>query len=289
MKNKNKLLILKTVFDSPFAVSKTRLLEFLYDNDIQLSKRTLERYLKELIDSFFIEFSSDKKGYIKNKLIDESELNLYIQYLNVNILSQNLIHFSENSLKHKNFIISENIVFKGTEHIEKILISFDKKTALTFIYNKQYTQKEKREVIPLFLKEYQKRWYLIGLDGSRNNELRTFGLDRIEKLVFGQKRSDKVDIEKYKSTFDNVIGLDLRPSNPDFPKPIKILLKATNLQPHYFKSLPFHESQQIIEETNNFTLFEYKLLVNYELIQNINMYQPFLEVIEPEWLSERFN
>ncbi|WP_439131090.1 WYL domain-containing protein [Polaribacter sp.] len=289
MKNKNKLFILNSVFNSPFAISKTNLLEILKNNDIQISKRTLERYLKELIDHFFIEFSRDKKGYIKNTLLDNNELNLYVQYLNINVLSQQLIHFSENTLKNKKFIISENIVFKGIEYIDKILLSLDKKSELSFTYNKQYSQKEKRDVIPLFLKEYQKRWYLLALDKNRNNELRTFGLDRIEYLQIKTNVKTKINTEPYRQVFKNVIGLDLRPSNSDFPKPIKVLLKAINLQPHYFKSLPFHESQKILEEKEDFTIFKYKLLVNYELIQNINMYRPFLEVISPEWLKERVN
>ncbi len=289
MKNKNKLFILNSVFNSPFAISKTKLLEILKNNDIQISKRTLERYLKELIDHFFIEFSTEKKGYIKNKLLDNSELNLYIQYLNINVLSQKLIHFSENTVKNKKFIVSENIVFKGIEYIDKILLSLDKKSELSFTYNKQYSQKEKRDVIPLFLKEYQKRWYLIALDKNRKKELRTFGLDRIVNLQVRNKIKNKIVFKQYKEVFNNVIGLDLRPINPKYPKPIKLVLKATAQQPNYFKSLPFHESQKIIEETKDFTLFEYQILINFEFTQHFNMYKPFLEVVEPEWLGDRMN
>ena len=287
MKNKSKLLILKTVFESGFAISKAKLLNILLENDIAVSKRTLERYIKDLIESFFIEFSKDKKGYIGNKLIDEKEANLYLQYLNVNILTQNLINFSENSSKHQKYVISENIVFKGTVHIETILSAFEQHKELTFVYCKQYAQKEEREVIPLFLKEYQKRWYLIGLDKNRNAELRTFGLDRIENLKIHKTVERKLDIEKYKKVFNGVIGLDLRPINPAYPKPIKVLIKAKGQQPYYFKSLPLHESQKIVEESKEFTLFEYEVLINYEFTQHLNMYQPFLEVVEPEWLKDR--
>ena len=289
MKNNSKLLILKIVFESVFAISKAKLLNILLENDIEVSKRTLERYIKDLIDSFFIEFSKEKKGYIRNKLIDEKEANLYLQYLNVNILTQNLINFSENSSKHQNYIISENIVFKGTVHIEAILTAFEQHKELTFIYSKQYAQKEERVVIPLFLKEYQKRWYLIGLDKNRNAKLRTFGLDRIENLKIHKSVQDKIDIDKYKRIFKSVIGLDLRPINSAYPNPIKVLIKAKEQQPYYFKSLPLHKSQKIVEETKEYTIFEYEVLINYEFTQQLNMYQPFLEVMEPEWLRSRMN
>lgn len=289
MKNKSKLLILKIVLESVFAISKAKLLNILLENDIEVSKRTLERYIKDLIDSFFIEFSNEKKGYVRNTLIDEKEANLYLQYLNVNMLTQNLINFSENSSKHQKYIISENIVFKGTVHIETILTAFEQQKELTFSYSKQYAQKEEREVIPLFLKEYQKRWYLIGLDKNRNTELRTFGLDRIENLKIDKSIQNNVDIEKYKQVFNGVIGLDLRPIHPAYPNPITILIKAKGLQPYYFKSLPLHESQKIVEETKEFTLFEYEVLINFEFTQHLNMYQPFLEVMEPDWLRSRMN
>jgi predicted DNA-binding transcriptional regulator YafY len=289
MKNKSKLLILKVVFESAFAISKTKLLNILLEHHIAVSKRTLERYIKDLIDSFFIEFSIDKKGYIRNKLIDEKEATLYLQYLNVNVLTQSLINFSENTLKHQKYIISESIVFKGIAYIDTILSAFEQHKELSFMYYKQYAQKEERVVIPLFLKEYQKRWYLIGLDKNRNTELRTFGLDRIEHLIIGKVVENKIDVEKYKQVFKSVIGLDLRPINTAYPNPIKVVIKAKEQQGYYFKSLPLHESQKILEESKEFTLFEYEVLINYEFTQHLNMYQPFLEVLEPEWLRNRMN
>ena len=287
MKHKSKLLILKTVFESVFAIPKAKLLNILLENDIAVSKRTLERYIKDLIASFFIEFSNEKKGYIQNKLIDKKEANLYLQYLNVHMLTQNLINFSENTLKHQKYILSENIVFTGTVHIEAILSAFEQQKELTFHYSKQYAEKEERAVIPLFLKEYQKRWYLIGLDKNRNTALRTFGLDRIENLKIGEIFENEIDLEKYKQIFKGVIGLDLRPIDPAYPNPIKVLIKAKAQQPYYFKSLPLHESQKIVEETKEFTLFEYKVLINFEFTQHVHMYQPFLEVMEPEWLRKK--
>lgn len=289
MKNKSKLLILKTIFDATFAVSKLKLLEILANNDIHIAKRTLERHLKDLIESFFIEFSKEEKGYVKNELLDQNEAKLYLQYLNVNVLSQSLINFSDKKIKNQQFIISEHMVFKGTEHIEKVFEACHRHKELSFNYNKQYTDKEQREVTPLFLKEYQKRWYLIALDKNRNDELRTFGLDRIDNLSIGNKKTKIVDAEKYKEIFDNIIGLDLRPVNDKYPNPIKVLIKATEQQPHYFKSLPLHASQRIVEENNNCTIFEYEILINYEFMQHFNMYQPFLEIVEPKWLKDKLS
>lgn len=37
-------------------------------------------------------------------------------------------------------------------------------------------------------------------------------------------------------------------------------MKGTEQQPYYFKSLQLHKSQIPIEETENFTIFEYEIL-----------------------------
>jgi ABC-type uncharacterized transport system substrate-binding protein len=114
-------------------------------------------------------------------------------------------------------------------------------------------------------------------------------LDRIENLKINKSIQNNVDVEKYKQVFKGVIGLDLRPINTAYPNPIKVLIKAKAQQLYYFKSLPLHESQKIVEETKEFTLFEYEVLINFEFTQHLNMYQPFLEVMEPEWLRSRMN
>lgn len=285
MKNRSKLILLKNIFNSPFPLSKSNLLDILEDEDIFISERTLDRYIKDLVNLFFIQ-SIKRKGYVKNELIDEKEANLYVQYLRMNVLSQNLIQFSENSRENNKYIVTENLIFKGVEFITPILNAISKRKELQFVYYTQYTNKEVRTVIPLFLKEYQKRWYLIGLDKGKKNNMRIFGLDRIESLELSRKIMVKTDIDLYKSKFSNVIGVDLRPVNTNFPRAVSVRLKAKGLQPNIFKSLPLHSSQKIVEENNNFTIFKYLLFVNYELIQHLRMHKQFIEVVEPLWLKE---
>lgn len=283
MKSKSKLVILKSVLDARFPLSKKSLLEILSKKDIYISERTLDRYIADLVDFHFIQ-NIKRLGYVKNELIDDRETQLYMQYLNMNVLSQNLIHFSENRNKYNKYLISERTVFKGVELVEPIMNVIVEKKQLAFTYFTQHTYEGSRLVFPLFLKEYQKRWYLMALDLNKNNELRIFGLDRIENLEASKKHKRKIDIDFYKAKFENVIGIDLRPVNEEFPEPIFITIKATGTQPYYFKSLPFHKSQEIIEETENYTNFKYYLLVNYELIQHLRMHQQFIEVVEPVWL-----
>ena len=282
MKTKGKIVILKRIVDSPFAVSKSSLLQLLENEDIYISTRTLERYLKELSDSFFIEYSKEQKGYIKNSFIDKEELSLFIQLLNVKIITSSIL---KNNYK-KLIYHSSRHIFKGLEHLHPLLECIDKKRMVSFQYKTQYKDLNNRNVIPQFIKEYQNRWYLIGLDIDKENAVRTFGLDRISSIKKGVKITLK-NLDNNSSIFENMIGVDTRPSNNTYNYPIEVILKATSPLPNYLKSLPIHSSQKMIKETDGYTLFSLKIFINYEFKQHIYMYSPFIQVVEPKWLVDQ--
>ncbi len=114
MKTKGKIIILKRIVDSSFAVSKSSLLQLLENEDIYISTRTLERYLKELSDSFFIEYSNEQKGYIKNSFIDKEELSLFIHLLSVKIITSSILKNNYRKLIYH----SSHQIFKGLEHFQ---------------------------------------------------------------------------------------------------------------------------------------------------------------------------
>jgi predicted DNA-binding transcriptional regulator YafY len=111
------------------------------------------------------------------------------------------------------------------------------------------------------LKEYANRWYVIGeINGSQ--EIRTFGLDRIENL--------EIQLQKFKPNknlnplqeFENVVGLIY--SNHEIQK---VVLSFTPFQGNYLKTLAIHHSQKIIEDNENELKIELLLKPNIELIQ----------------------
>lgn len=286
MKNKSKLLIIRKIVNNRFSTSKKELLQYLKDEDVKIELRTLERHLKELKESFFIDYSYEKKGYVKNELIDEDELHFFMHLLNVEMMSQLAMKSIHKNNVSKNVILhSSDSSFKGVEHIQTILEAIENNKLLTFTYNKQHTEISTRKVIPQLLKEYQKRWYLIALDTAKNEELRTFGLDRVSDLKVGKKLKFKRDSNAL-TVFDNIIGIDTRPAHKDYKTPVKVIFKAIEIQPYYFKSLPLHKSQKIVEEKSEYTIFSVEVMVNYEFKQHIYMYTPYVQILEPKWLAK---
>jgi predicted DNA-binding transcriptional regulator YafY len=56
------------------------------------------------------------------------------------------------------------------------------------------------------------------------------------------------------------------------------------MQAKYFKSLPLHYSQEILEETNEYTIFQYFLTPDYDFKQDVLSFGASVEILEPEHL-----
>ena len=61
-----------------------------------------------------------------------------------------------------------------------------------------------------------------------------------------------------------------------------VILKAYGMQPKYFKSLPLHQSQEIIEETPEYTVFKYFRTPDWDFRQDVLSFGTRVEVLEPE-------
>lgn len=62
-----------------------------------------------------------------------------------------------------------------------------------------------------------------------------------------------------------------------------LLLGKTDIdQANYLKNLPLHESQKIIEETNDYVIFSWRLKPTYDFIQQVLTMNVHAEVLQPE-------
>ena len=128
---------------------------------------------------------------------------------------------------------------------------------------------------PYLLKEYQNRWYVVGIVAGIN-ELRTFGLERIEALEVCDEIF-KADLKLNPSQkFDDAIGLMFSISKKE-----KVVLSFSPSQGCYIKSLPMHHSQKVLVDNELECRIELNVVVNYELIQQILMHHSMVKVLEP--------
>lgn len=168
---------------------------------------------------------------------------------------------------------------RGNEYLAPLLEAIRTRKIVQFEYESFQTAKRKpRRVVPLLLKEYRNRWYLISFDCVKDG-LITYALERMENLEdTSEFYNQKIDFDAVKF-FKNAIGITANESQPE-----KILFKAENIAAKYIVSQPFHVSQQIVKEGKNKTTFSIEVIVSEELIRSFLSFGGEIEITEPESL-----
>lgn len=164
----------------------------------------------------------------------------------------------------------------GTEYLAPILKAIKEKLIITFDYTSFISEKTKnREVLPLLLKEYRNRWYLICYVESKSKII-TFGLDRISKLVVTEDYfTTPVDFNS-DTYFKNTIGITSSYTTPD-----KIIFKLDAIGSKYLESQPIHQSQKIIKKGKKRNTYQINVIQSEELKRFFLSYGKQIEVIEP--------
>lgn len=170
---------------------------------------------------------------------------------------------------------------RGAEFLNPLLTAIKAKQVVYFDYESFQTQKRKaRKVVPLLLKEYRNRWYLLSYDLVKEGII-TYGLDR----MFNLEQSDEKMVSPVSFNpaqfFKYAIGITASSGQPE-----TIVFKAENIAAKYIESQPFHWSQKVIKEGKNKTTFEMQVFISEELIRAFLSYGGEIEVLAPELLRD---
>lgn len=167
----------------------------------------------------------------------------------------------------------------GNEFLPTLFEAIKASRFVSFNYTSFISGKSKsRRVLPLMLKEYRNRWYLITYDDSKNDVI-TFALDRMSPPLIEEEFGIKPeDFDPY-SYFRYAIGITSNKSEP-----VNVVFKADNIAAKYLHSQPLHPNQEILKEGKNRTTFQMTVLISEELIRSLMSYGGEIEVLEPEIL-----
>jgi predicted DNA-binding transcriptional regulator YafY len=255
----------------------------LEEHDLHKSERTISRYIEQLRNEFGLDiiYDSAKRNYLIKKDGDfeiENFLNLLTlsQMTSIDLGNPKKWHEIQNVIQFDQIQRP-----KGLEHITDITSAILKRKVIEFEHYNFYTQKVTAYIIkPLLLKQYQYRWYVIG--EIESGDIRTFGLDRLQKLRLESKTFPAMSNKAIRQKFDQVIGLDF--SNEI---PVNVKISSTPFQANYLKSVPLHKSQIIESESKKEVIFNYQIILNFELIQKILMMADQVQVLEPKELKNQ--
>ena len=185
---------------------------------------------------------------------------------------------TELALKHREKIVLTDAP-TGVENVQIILEAIDKKRGIEcdyYSFNKKSIKQQK--LIPYFLRTWENRWYLVAEPDNHHHGQSVFALERMDNIrLTGEKMlpSKNITPEEY---FDGSFGVN----HSDDQKPERILIKVYSTQVEYIKALPLHESQKEIEATDEWSVFEYRLVPCYNFYQQLLWHREKLEVLEPQ-------
>jgi predicted DNA-binding transcriptional regulator YafY len=170
----------------------------------------------------------------------------------------------------------ENPYLKGRDFISIIYHSIINSQTLDIHYKPFNIDEINTTVSPYYLKEFNNRWFLFGLNHSEN-QIMNMALDRIVNLNTSNKNyiiNLNIDFEEY---FEDVVGVSV----PYNAEPEKVVLKIDTVLWPYIETKPIHGSQKIKEQNPDFTIIELLIIPNYEFESLIFSFFDKVEVIQP--------
>ncbi|UKN01509.1 WYL domain-containing protein [Paracrocinitomix mangrovi] len=254
-------------FDAPIKYSKKEKGYYYEDEQFSIDKIPLT------------EGDIDAIKFATNTLMQFREVGIFKQFGFAIDKIFDRVHISSNPLDDS---IDNHVQFetqaatKGNDMLPDLLKAIKEKLIVKFNYTSFATGKTKeREVLPLLLKEYRNRWYLISYVRSKSKVI-TFGLDRMSDLIITE--------EYFKDDFDfnpdlffkYSIGITANDSQPQ-----KVELKIDKVGSKYLQSQPLHDSQTLIKEGKRRDTFQLEVLISEELKREILSYGSQMEVISP--------
>ena len=252
----------------------------LYDGEIL--PRTFLRYREYIEETFpcYIDFNQRTGKYelCRHKALYGEDDSLY-DYL---LSAYHIEGLTELALKHRDKIMLTDSP-TGVEHIQIILEAIDKKRGIEcdyYSFNKKSVKQQK--LIPYFLRTWENRWYLVAEPDNHHHGQSVFALERMDNIRLTEEKmlpSKKITADEY---FDGSFGVN----HSDDQKPERILIKVYSTQVEYVRALPIHESQREIETTDEWSIFEYRIIPCFNLYQQLLWHREKVEVLEPKSVRE---
>src|SRR6185437_3933430 len=280
------LLILKRLKAKPYSTYKD--LQSYIDNqfnylqmqddtmNIGFSKRTLQRDIREIRNTFGIdiEYSKKSKGYF----ISQNEIeNMNFQRMIEAFDMFNSLNLAQDLVP---FIHLEKRRPQGTENLYGLLHAIKNKLQIKFSYQKFWEDEiTQRIAYPYALKEFKNRWYIMAKDNKDGN-IKSFALDRLANLDITRSTFEFPKTYNIEDSYRYCFGI----ISPNDEEPQEIILSFNPFQGKYIKTLPLHETQRVLIDTEDELQISVKLCVTHDLIMELLSFGGSMKVLKPDTL-----
>lgn len=247
----------------------------LQEYDLNISKRTFQRDVEDIRSLYNIDIQYDfsRRVYFvdfeRQPEVNERMLEAFDTF--------NALKISDRLSEYIHF---ERRRPQGTENLYGLLHAIKNKFQIVFTYQKFGDEDlSERKAEPYALKEFRNRWYVI-VNDLKDKMVKSFALDRLSELEIGKERFQVMNEFNVNEHFKYCFGI----ISPNDDKPQEVILSFESLQGKYIKSLPFHESQEILKDTEEELLIKLTLFLTHDFIMELLSYGGNVKVIQPESL-----
>lgn len=238
-------------------------------------KRTFKRDLDAIRSIYDIDIQFNfKKGVYEIMQDEQNDKNLrMVEALDL----FNALKISENITNVIHFEKRRPI---GSEHLNGLLHAIQNRIQIQFSYHKYWEgSPEIRDVEPHALKEFKNRWYLLAMDLNRE-KIRIFALDRMSNLIITNRKFQHKIIVVVNEFFKNCFGVIA----PEEENVEEVILSFDAFQGKYIKSLPLHETQDVLIDDENEVRVKLNVYLTFDLIMEVLSHGDRVKVIQPEIL-----
>ena len=189
-------------------------------------------------------------------------------------------------VERKTEVISfeSNIDLKGLHFLAPLFNAIINKRVLQVKY-KDFKSSEPYEITfhPYYLKQYNNRWFVFGLNADNQVPNWNLALDRIEALSETPLNYKACEIE-WEEYFYDIVGV----TRPVGVEPQEIVLKFSPEVVPYVITKPIHPSQKHKNDPSGLEV-RIKVIPNFELERLILSFGEHVKVVSPKDFSERIS
>ena len=168
-----------------------------------------------------------------------------------------------------------NIDYKGYDLITPLFNAITNNQVLLITYETFDNSSFEIEFHPYFLKQYNNRWFVFGMNRHNENPQWNMPLDRISSI--NECNSPYIaDQTDWKDFFDEMIGVTKMERQPE-----DVVVRFTKKQAPYVRTKPLHLSQRHQEMKDGSLIVTLNLIVNYELKSKLLAYGSSAEILSP--------
>lgn len=250
----------------------------LSDGETAISERTFHRYREAIAELFQIDISFSKtRGYYIENTTDFQRNDLRKWLIST---------FAVNNLINEGVYLRKHIGFESMpsdqQYLTTILEAIRERVRL-LVTHQGYAKQEATSfsIAPYCLKVFKQRWYVLAASEYPDGRLLIYSLDRFSKVERTDEKyeiPEDFDVEEY---FRSYYGVSANGAKAEV-----VRLRVDAWQANYFRSLPLHHSQEEVEKTDEYSIFEYYLVPTFELTREILSNGPSVEVLHPQSLRE---